>query len=147
MAQIQDIPTGGVPEIESCPGWLLWSAFGAWYPDSVCSSVLTWENPADHPGSGYLCDADDDLRCKDVPCPFCLPESFTEYEWGGGYVVPTCATCEAMLPPGTPIDYHDGPALTFTATCPTDGRSNVLMRDYEELLPEAEIPDWFATAN
>lgn len=147
MVKLEDIPKGGVVlEPEKCPGRLEWSAFGARYPDTVCSSVLEWED-GEGPDDGYLCDADDDLRCKDIPCPFCNPASFAEYEFGGGYVIPTCATCEQMLPPLTPIDFHDGRGLKMTATCPTCGRCNVLARDYEDLLPEADIPDWFSKAS
>lgn len=145
MVKLAEIPKGGiVREPESCPGHLTWSAFGAHYPDTVCSSVLDWTGVDDAPGDGWLCDADDDFRCKDIPCPFCNPRSFSEYLWEGGYIVPTCATCEQMLPAGTPIDFHDGQALSWTATCPTDGRCNVLARDYLDTMPEADIPNWFA---
>lgn len=70
-----------LPGREECPGQLIWSAFGARYPDSVCSSALDWTG-CDYEPVATLCDADDDFRPKDVPCPFCNPVGFIDYEWG-----------------------------------------------------------------
>lgn len=68
-----------LPGREACPGHLTWSAFGAYYPDTVCATALEW-NPGTDPGA-VLCDADDDFRPKDVPCPFCAPDRFIDYQW------------------------------------------------------------------
>lgn len=68
-----------LPGREACPGQMAWSAFGAYYPDTVCATALEW-NPGTDPGA-VLCDADDDFRPKDVPCPFCAPDRFIDYQW------------------------------------------------------------------
>jgi hypothetical protein len=102
-------------------GQFQWSAFGATYEDTICVD-------------GNLGDLDDDGRTSaGIPCPFCNPGAYFEYQWGGGYVHPTCATCKMRLPEkaGT-VTFHDGVALTWTGDCPTCGPDQpVLMRDYE----------------
>lgn len=61
-----------------CPGeFVRWSAFGASYPDTVCAYSLIWPE-GEHPGA-VLCDADNDLRSGDVPCPAHDPEGFAEW--------------------------------------------------------------------
>ena len=122
--------TTTLPGKEACPGWLAWSAFGANYPDTACSTILTWEDPRDHPGNGYLCDADDDLRCKDVPCPFCRPQMFMEYQFSEA--TPLWAADETPVAEGTEIHFHDAPALWWTATHPERGEERVLMREIED---------------
>lgn len=65
------------PSVE-CPGQFVgWSAFGANYPDTVCATALFWGSGFD-PGP-VLCDADDDHRPTDIPCPACDPVGFAEY--------------------------------------------------------------------
>jgi len=63
-----------------CPGrFMKWSAFGATYPDTVCATALEWPDGA-FPGL-VLCDLDDDGRARgEIPCPFCDPNGFNEYE-------------------------------------------------------------------
>jgi len=119
-----------LPGKEACPGHLTWSAFGASYPDSVCSSALTWDNPEDHPGNGLLCDADDDFRCKDVPCPFCDPAGFVSWQFSEATIL--WARDEQPVPEGTEIHFHDAPALWWTATHPERGEERVLMREIED---------------
>lgn len=116
-----------LPGREECPGHLRWSAFGASYPDTVCASVLQW--PAGHEGTG-LCDADDAFREKEVPCPFCDPDGFIDYEWNvaGGEHVILWATDEVAVYPDTEIHFHDGEALWWTATHPDRGEERVLFR-------------------
>lgn len=115
----------------TCPGDLEWSAFGADYPDTVCSSAVTWESERDNPGDGVLCDADDEFRPKDIPCPFCLPIAFLEYQSGGRGVEPTCRECLTRLTPEA-VTFHDGQALTWTVACPTCGEPKPgLMREYD----------------
>lgn len=70
--------TATLPGKEQCPGNLEWSAFGATYMDTVCASALEW--PDGHKERG-LCDADNDFRPGDVPCPFCDPDLFIDYQW------------------------------------------------------------------
>lgn len=118
-------------EIEECPGWLVWSAFGARYPDTACSRSLDW-NPGDDPGWGVLCDADDDLRPKDVPCPWHEPVSFTDYMFGGGYQVPLCPVGDHRLPDGQEIHYHDAEALWWSATCAEHGEQRIKFHDFSE---------------
>lgn len=63
---------------QECPGeFVRWSAFGASYPDTVCAYSLIWPE-GEHPGA-VLCDADNDLRPGDVPCPAHDPEGFAEW--------------------------------------------------------------------
>ena len=114
---------------EKCPGHLTWSAFGAPYPDSVCSTVLNWTGVRE-PASPTLCDADDDFRPKDIPCPFCDPAGFTDYQFSEA--TPLWATDETPVAQGTEIHYHDGQALTWTATHPDRGEETVLMREMED---------------
>ena len=108
---------------ESCPGNLQWSAFGACYPDTVCSSVLEWED-GKNPGS--LCDADDDFRPKDIPCPFCDWEGFSEY-LGVGEDKAWAWADRTPAPAGTEIHFHDGTALSWSATHPERGEEKVLL--------------------
>lgn len=76
MSTMTTITSG---ESVACPGQFVgWSAFGATYPDTVCATSLTWPEGQD-PGP-VLCDADDDLRPRDVPCPVCDPAGFADYE-------------------------------------------------------------------
>lgn len=114
--------------VEECPGELTWSAFGAHYPDTVCANALGWSD-GEHPGP-VLCDADDEFRARDVPCPFCDPEGFTRHQWGEPeeYTM-LWATDEQPVEPGTVLHFHDGPALWWTATHPERGEERVLMRD------------------
>lgn len=130
-------------QIEECPGDFEWSAFGARYPDTVCSKHLVWNEGAE-PGSATLCDADDDFRPKDIACPFHEWATFTEYEFGGGYIVPLCDVDEKRLPNGTEIHCHDGRSLWWSATCPEHGEQRVLMRDMSEVegFDEATFEDW-----
>lgn len=116
-----------LPGQEECPGHLTWSAFGATYPDTVCASALTW--PDGHRGYG-LCDADADFREGDVPCPFCDPDSFIDYQWsvGTGETVILWETDEQAVHPDTEIHFHDGQALWWTATHPERGEERVLFR-------------------
>lgn len=115
--------TQTLPGKEPCPGHLTWSAFGATYPDTVCASALTWEDG--YQGHG-LCDADDDFREKDVPCPFCDPETFLAYEWPDGYVL-LWASDETPAT-GVEIHFHDGVALWWTGTHPERGEERLLIR-------------------
>jgi hypothetical protein len=116
-----------LPGKEECPGHLQWSAFGAGYPDSVCASVLEWTDG--YQGYG-LCDADDDFREKDIPCPFCDPDSFIDYQWnvGGGEHVILWESDETAVHPDTEIHFHDGQALWWTANHPDRGEERVLFR-------------------
>lgn len=120
--------TEALPGAEPCPGTLTWSAFGAWYPDSVCSSALDWSEAGYKP-EGILCDADDDFRPKDVPCPFCAPESFVSWLWGEpDEFVMIWASDESPVADGTVIHFHNGKALWWTATHPIRGEERVLVR-------------------
>lgn len=114
-----------LPGREECPGNLTWSAFGATYPDTVCASVLTWADG--YQGSG-LCDADDDFRERDVPCPFCSPEAFIEYEWGEPQDYLLLWASDESPADGVEIHFHDGQALWWTATHPERGEERVLIR-------------------
>ncbi|MFL2002338.1 hypothetical protein [Microbacterium sp. A1-JK] len=121
------VATVTLPGAEACPGHLTWSAFGARYPDTVCASVLDWTGV--EPGWG-LCDADDDFRPKDVPCPFCDPDAFIDYQWSvsdGEHVV-LWETDETAVHPDTQIHFHDAQALWWTATHPERGEERVLFR-------------------
>ena len=125
----------GVPVTETtqaCPGHFTWSAFGAPYPDTVCASVVQW-NDESYQGHG-LCDADDDFREKGVPCPFCSPESFLEYEFGVGFYVPMWSETEERVPDRTPIRFHEaGSSLWMSATHPKHGelKVRVMEQDYD----------------
>ena len=129
--------TETLPGREACPGNLQWSAFGASYPDTVCASSLTW--PEGHQGYG-LCDADDDLREKDVPCPFCDPDGFIDYQWSvsDGETVILWEQDEQAVHPDTEIHFHDGEALWWTATHPERGEERVLFRSIIDLWDTAE---------
>lgn len=119
--------TEKLPGREVCPGHFEWSAFGATYPDTVCSSALDW--PEGQNGWG-LCDADDDFREKDVPCPFCHSDSFIDWGWAvsSGESVILWESDETAVHPGTEIHFHDGRALWWTATHPERGEERVLFR-------------------
>lgn len=132
-------------EPDPCPGHFQWSAFGAPYPDTVCADALDWSDVEDGFPGPVLCDADDDLRPKDIPCPMHDWVGFWEYQFGGGYTIPLCAVDEARLPDGTRINFHDGYALSWTAICPDHGNQKVLMRDYSERGAHVDldsIPEW-----
>jgi hypothetical protein len=120
------------PAAEPCPGQLTWSAFGAPYPDTVCSSALTWPD-GEGPGDGVLCDADDDFRSRDVPCPFCNPEGFIGWAWGGREEMDARwyfdGTDGGPVPADVPISFHDGKDLMWSADHPVRGRIWVLARD------------------
>lgn len=74
------------PQGAECPGQFVgWSAFGARYPDTVCSTSLTWA-AGTAPSSPTLCDADDDHRPRDIPCPACDPAGFDEYAGAGAHL-------------------------------------------------------------
>lgn len=111
-------------------GMFEWSAFGANYSDTSCDGGLC----SDHDGN---------WTSAEIPCPFCCPAAFFEYQWGGGWIVPTCAECEEKLPPKTPLTFHDGYALTFSADCPKcQAQTTTLMREYDTHL--ADVEAWVA---
>lgn len=118
-----------LPGKEVCPGHLTWSAFGAPYPDSVCSSVLDWSETEEPAPVATLCDADDDFRPKDIPCPFCDPSGFIEYQWGSGdeHIV-LWERDETPVADDVEIHFHDGKSLWWTATHPERGEAFVLFR-------------------
>lgn len=113
---------------EDCPGYLQWSAFGARYMDTVCSSALEWQD-------GYqawgLCDADDDFREKGVPCPFCDSAAFIEYVWGSPEEYAVLWELDESPAGGAEIHFHDGQALWWSATHPDRGEERVLIRRLE----------------
>lgn len=117
------------PGKEACPGHLVWSAFGAAYPDSVCSSVLDWSE-CEYTPVATLCDADDDFVPKDVPCPFCDSEGFVEYQFGlsNGETLALWEVDGLPVEPGTEIHFHDSENLWWSATHPVRGEEKVLMR-------------------
>ncbi|QIK83092.1 hypothetical protein [Sanguibacter sp. HDW7] len=85
-----------------CPGMFVgWSAFGATYPDTVCSTALTWEEGPE-PASPTLCDADDDHRPKGVPCPVCDPAGFDRYEDHSGAHLAVYRLCGLVAGLGSP---------------------------------------------
>ncbi|MFE6966944.1 hypothetical protein ACFVAJ_17670 [Agromyces sp. NPDC057679] len=108
-----------MPGREPCPKNLTWSAFGATYPDTYCVD-------------GLLYDADSNLG-GEISCPFCDPVGFTDYQFGGGYVIPLCSHGEHRIPNGTPIHYHDGDNLWWTADCLEHGEQRILWRDLSNL--------------
>lgn len=131
-----------LPGKEECPGYLQWSAFGARYPDTVCSSALDWSKAGYEP-IATLCDADDDFRPKDVPCPFCDPDGFLDYEWGGAWTVPCWDDDKTRVPDRVSIHFHDGDALRFTATDPSTGTERqVMFRDCENDAADDEFVPW-----
>jgi len=107
------------PADVECPTWFTWSAFGATYMDTQCDG-------------GLLLDLDS-LR-RELSCPMCLPASFYEQHYGGGYVIPTCARCERQLPTETPLQWHElGRSLSASAVCPScERRTWTLMREYAD---------------
>lgn len=113
-----------------CPGHWQWSAFGATYPDTVCATALVWRE-GDDPGA-VLCDADDEFRPRDVPCPACDPEGYTQYHWGdaGAYAVIWADGTSAD--PVPPLTFHDGTALTWTAVHPVRGEERVGVKRVSE---------------
>jgi len=125
-----DMITTKLPGKEACPGHLEWSAFGASYPDTVCASVIEWEG---EPGWG-LCDADDDFRPRDMPCPFCDPDGFIDNHWAVSdfETVILWESDEMAVHPDTEIHFHDGKALWWTATHPERGEERVLFRSLME---------------
>ncbi len=142
-----------LPGKEQCPGVLTWSAFGASYPDTVCSSALDWTD-CDYEPIAILCDADDDHRPKDIPCPFCNPDGFIEYQWGTPDEIHIrWATDDTTVTPGTEIHFHDSDdaALWWTATHPDRGEERVLIRtldideDSPTILP-AQVASGLLTA-
>lgn len=126
-----------LPGREKCPGNLQWSAFGATYMDTVCASALTW--PEGQQGYG-LCDADADFREGEIPCPFCDPNGFIEYQWhvGDGETVILWERDEHAVHPDTEIHFHDGQALWWTATHPERGEERVLFRSIIDRWDETE---------
>ena len=120
--------TEQAPPVEECPGWFQWSAFGASYPDTYCVDGVLFDADADGGGAG-----------GDIPCPFLDADGFTEWMIGGMYRQPICSVCQQSIPNDAKIDYHDGHALTWTATCPNDGRVFVLMYDYEAEIERLEF--------
>ncbi len=128
-----------MPGQEPCPGHLAWSAFGASYPDSVCSSVLDWSG-CDYTPVATLCDADDEFRPKDVPCPFCDPDGFIDYGWSvsSGETVILWEVDERAVHPDTEIHFHDGQALWWTATHPDRGEERVLFRSIVDMWDDEE---------
>lgn len=113
-------------EVEKCPGHMAWSAFGAPYMDTACSSALDWSE-AGYTPVAELCDADDDFRPRGIPCPFCDPEGFIEYQWGdrAEYAVHWADGSDAGYPE---IHFHDGEALWWSATHPERGEEPVTIR-------------------
>lgn len=129
--------TTALPGVEHCPGHLQWSAFGAAYMDTVCASALDWAESAYEPVA-VLCDADDDFRPKDIPCPFCNPEGFIEYRWGAPEEhVLLWASDETPVERGTGVHFHDGEALWWTATHPKRGEEQVLFRAHDQEADDA----------
>ena len=123
------------PDEAPCPTWFTWSAFGATYPDTECAG-------------GRLLDLDGPTQ-TDEPCPACRPSDFYEQQFGGSYVIPTCARCERQLPSETSLRWHElGKSLSASAVCPScDLRTWVLMRDYSDdvLYGTADLfPQWQA---
>lgn len=94
------LPFLGAAASVECPGMFVgWSAFGATYPDTVCSTALTWDDGAEPP-SATLCDADDDHRPRGVPCPVCDPEGFDRYEEHSGAHLAVYRLCGLVPEPG-----------------------------------------------
>lgn len=121
-----DRPTS-VPGVEECPGFLEWSAFGASYQDTVCSSALDWTE-CDIAPAATLCDADDGFRPKDVPCPFCDVAGFTAYQFGtAGEFVVLWESDQTVAPRDVEIHFHDARALWWSATHPERGEECVLI--------------------
>lgn len=129
-------PIFGVPYpvgAEECPGHFTWSAFGAPYPDTVCSTAVIWEDG--YEGWG-LCDADDDFRDKGVPCPFHDQEAFLAYQYEGSYYRPYWKGTEERVPDHTPIHFHEnGQSLIMSANHPKHGELRVTAR---EEVPETD---------
>ena len=99
-------------------GQLEYSVFGATYPDTECTS-------------DGLVDLDGPTLRDDMCCPLCDPEGFFEYQWGGGYIEPTCSVCLARLPVSS-VKFIDGQTLTWTVDCPKcEATQPGLMRDYD----------------
>lgn len=112
----------------ACPGHLEWSAFGATYMDTVCSNSLNWEAGED-PGA-ELCDADNGFRPSGTPCPLCDSEGFQEWlGWRDGLTKLLWSKDEQPVAEETPITFHDGKALTWTAIHPERGEETVLARE------------------
>jgi hypothetical protein len=109
-------------------GQFEWSAFGANYPDTECVD-------------GVCADLDADWSTNaGIPCPFCNSSAFFEYQWGGGWIVPTCYECQEKLPSKTPLTFHDGPGLTFSADCPKcQAHATTLMREYDTDRDDVEV--------
>jgi len=122
--------TIALPGKEECPGHMLWSAFGASYPDTVCSTALDWSEVEGGMPGIQLCDADDDFRPKGDPCPFHDWNGFLQAEFhvDDGETVVLWASDETPVAAGTEIHFHDGEALWWTATHPDRGEERVLMR-------------------
>lgn len=111
---------------DSCPGGMFqWSAFGANYMDTYCQG-------------GQLFDADSNTG-GEIPCPFCDPAGFWDYEGGDSETIPTCEKCESKLPDHTPLTFHDGAGLTMTAACPTCGDQTMLWREYDFDAPDFKV--------
>jgi hypothetical protein len=145
----KDLPFGVPSPVgkEACPGHLTWSAFGASYPDTVCASALEWQ-----PGyQGYgLCDADDDFCEKGIPCPFCDPDSFMSYEFGGGYYLPYWAETTEQVPDGASFNFHEvGNSLWISAEHPAHGelKVTVIEQDTAETEYDYETFQPFRLAN
>lgn len=119
----------GSPEAKSCTGGrpFAWSAFGAPYRDTTCIDGMCGD--LDRDGSA----------AAGITCPFCDPAGFFEYQFGGNYVEPTCATCLRRGIDPAAITFHDGEALTWSVMCPTCCSDQpALMRDYEPGLSGGE---------
>ena len=105
-----------------CPGLFVgWSAFGASYPDTVCSTSLTWE-PGTEPSSPTLCDADDDNRPRDIPCPICDPEGFDRHGEPGAHraVYRLCGLISQPAPEVSLKDVADAAYDVLDQHGPTD---------------------------
>lgn len=132
-AKSVDQKTFGVPlnsEPQECPTWFTWSAFGASYPDTACSTGAL-EGEENH---GVLCDLDADYSdIHGISCPFCDPNGFLTYEWGGGYSLPYWFGTEEPVPHGTPILFNEqGDGLISYARHHKHGLLRVVMVELDE---------------
>lgn len=114
-------------EIETCPGQLQWSAFGARYEDTQCGSTWTFDATGE-PVGPYLQDLDSDRVQQDIPCPFCDPAGFTGYQWGGADEYVVIWGDGEHAPEGTELHFHNAPDLWWSATHPERGEERVGVR-------------------
>lgn len=118
--------------IESCPGQLQWSAFGAPYMDTRCAqSTNSYFLDTGKPIGPYLQDDDSEFAQQDVPCPFCAPAAFLEHYWGEPDEYVVIWSDGTIAPAGTEIHFHDGPSLWWSATHPERGEERVGIRSVD----------------